>query len=49
MATLSSILAWKIPGSEELGGLECKGRKESDTTEGTQHPRMMEDLLVAMF
>ena len=49
MATLSSILAWKIPGSEELGGLECKGRKESDTTEGTQQPRMMEDLLVAMF
>ena len=29
MATHSSILAWKIPCTEELGGL-----KESDTTEG---------------
>ena len=33
MATHSSILAWRIPGIEELGGLQSMGRKESDTTE----------------
>ena len=25
MATHSSILAWKIPRTEELGGLQCVG------------------------
>ena len=33
MATHSCILAWKIPWTEELGGLQSTGRKESDTTE----------------
>ena len=33
MATHSSILAWRIPGMEKLGGLQSTGRKESDTTE----------------
>ena len=33
MATRSSILAWRIPWTEELGGLQSTGRKESDTTE----------------
>ena len=33
MATHSSILAWKIPQTEEPGGLQSMGRKESDTTE----------------
>ena len=33
MATHSSILAWKIPWTEEPGGLQSTGRKESDTTE----------------
>ena len=33
MATHSSILAWRIPWTEELGGLQSTGRKESDTTE----------------
>ena len=28
MATYSSILAWRIPWTEELGGLESMGRKE---------------------
>ena len=32
MATHSSILAWRIPWTEELGGLQSMGRKESDTT-----------------
>ena len=33
MATHSSILAWRIPCMEEVGGLQSTGRKESDTTE----------------
>ena len=33
MATHSSILAWRIPWREELGGLQSTGRKELDTTE----------------
>ena len=33
MATLSSILAWRIPWTEEPGGLQSTGHKESDTTE----------------
>ena len=32
MATHSSTLAWRIPWTEELGGLWSKGHKESDTT-----------------
>ena len=33
MATHSSILVWRMPWTEEVGGLESTGRKESDTTE----------------
>ena len=33
MATHSSILAWRIPWTDELGGLQSMGHKESDTTE----------------
>ena len=33
MATHSSILAWRIPWTEEPGGLPSQGLKESDTTE----------------
>ena len=33
MATHSSILSWRIPGTEEPGGYSPCGRKESDTTE----------------
>ena len=32
MATHSSILAWRIPRTEGLGGLQSMGHKESDTT-----------------
>ena len=36
LATLSSILAWRIPRTEEPGvGYSPWGRKESDTTEVT--------------
>ena len=30
MATHSSILAWRIPGTEEPDGLQSLGHKESD-------------------
>ena len=33
MATHSSILAWKIPWTEEPGRLQSMGREESDMTE----------------
>ena len=33
MATHSSIFAWKIPWTEELGRLQSMGWQESDTTE----------------
>ena len=33
MATHSSILAWRIPWTEKLGGLQSTGHKESDMTE----------------
>jgi len=33
MATHSIIFAWRIPGTEEPGGLQSIGCKESDMTE----------------
>ena len=35
MATHSSVLAWRIPGTAEPGGCCLWGRTESDTTEMT--------------
>ena len=35
MATHSSVLAWRIPGTGEPGGLPSMGCKESDMTEVT--------------
>ena len=32
MATHSSIFAWRIPWTEEPGGLHSMGSQESDTT-----------------
>ena len=37
MATHSSILAWRIPGTEEPGGLQSIGSQESDTNERLNH------------
>ena len=37
MATHSSVLAWKIPWTEEAGGLQSMGSQESDTTEQHFH------------
>ena len=33
MATHSSFLAWEIPWTEELSGLQSMGSQESDMTE----------------
>ena len=35
MASHSSILAWRIPWTQEPGRLQSMGRKESDTTQVT--------------
>ena len=35
MAPHSRTLAWKIPGTEEPGGLQSMGSPESDMTEAT--------------
>ena len=40
-ATHSSILAWRIPWTEEPGRLQSSGLKESDRTKVTQHECMM--------
>ena len=37
MATHSSILAWKIPWTEEPGGLQSMGSQELDTTKHRAH------------
>ena len=37
MATHSSILAWRIPRTEEPGGLQSTGSQESDTTQKLNH------------
>ena len=37
MATFSSTLAWRIPWTEEPGGLQSMGSQESDTTERLTH------------
>ena len=37
MATHTSILAWRIPWTEEHDRLQSIGLKELDTTEATEH------------
>ena len=39
LVTPSSILAWRIPCSEEPGWLQSMGHKELDTTEQLMHKR----------
>ena len=41
MATHSSILAWRIPWTEQPGGLQSVGLQESDTTERLNHQHIM--------
>ena len=38
MATHSGILAWRIPRTEEPGGQQSRGHKESDMTERLHFP-----------
>ena len=40
MATHSSVLAWRIPWTEDLVGYSPQSGKESDTAEATEHARM---------
>ena len=42
MATLSSILAWKLPWTEEPGGHSPCGCKESDVTEHTNTHKQLD-------
>ena len=37
MATHSTILVWRIPWTEEPGGLQFMGSQESDTTEHSHY------------
>ena len=46
MATHSSILAWRIPWTEEPGGLYPQCRKESDMTERLTHTRAIKKMLI---
>ena len=43
MATHSSVLAWRIPGTGEPGGLLSMGRTESDTTEATWQQQQQDE------
>ena len=43
MATHSSILAWRISWTEEPGGLQSWGLKESYTTERLTHEYSLEE------
>ena len=40
-ATHSSILAWRIPWTEEPGGLQSMGLQRVDMTEATYHTRTL--------
>ena len=41
MAIHSNTLAWKIPWTEEPGGLQSMGSQESDTTEWLNHHNLL--------
>ena len=45
MATHSSILTWRILWTEEPGGLQSMGHKESDTTKATLHAHVQNRIL----
>jgi len=46
MATHSSILAWEIPGTEEPGGLQSMGSRQSDMTEQLNSNNCMKKELI---
>ena len=41
MAAHSSVLAWRIPWTEEPGGLQSIGLKESDTKQLSTHMHIL--------
>ena len=45
MATHSSVLAWRIPGTGSLVGCRLWGRTELDTTEATQQQQQQHGVL----
>ena len=45
MTTHSSILAWRIPWTEEPGGLQSMGSQESDMTCNQPRPHSIQILL----
>ena len=49
MATLSSTLAWRIPWTEEPGGLQSMGSQESDTTERLTHTLLQSIIKTTVF
>ena len=48
MATHSSILAWRIPWTEEPGGQQFVGSQESDTTEVTSLSRQLKSIVMSL-
>ena len=48
MTTHSSILAWRIPWTEEPGGLQSWGHKESDMTERLSSAHTEENSFIAL-
>ena len=44
MATHTSVLAWRIPGTGEPGGLNLWGRAEPDTTEATEQQQQQQNM-----
>ena len=46
MASHSSILAWKIPGTEEPGRLESKGWQRIRHNVATEHRQFLQVLLL---
>ena len=49
MATHSRILAWRIPWTEEPGGLQPWGYKESGMTEVTLHSQITLSISALLF
>ena len=49
MATHSSVLAWRIPGTESLVGRRLWGHTESDTTEVMQQQQQLAQSLFMSF
>ena len=49
MATHSSIPVWRIPGTEEPGGLQSMGSQRVRQTEATEHAKRSRQLILFFF